>query len=138
MRWCSWVIWMVPAALQLYAPTALAADMPQEIVGSWSQQKNCSNAEEFDQKGYTTLIDGKGHRCNVERAVAIKNQSSTTPAWRLELDCGRKFMGGQQRIYAVIRINNDNAPQIMALAETEDLIPRNAPKTFLAIYFRCK
>ena len=25
-----------------------------------------------------------------------------------------------------------------ALAETEDLIPRNAPKTFLAIYFRCK
>ena len=140
MRWCSWVICMLPAALQLCAPTALAADMPQEVVGSWSQQKTCSNAVKFDHKGYTTFIDGKGHRCDVKRVVALKNQFPTTPAWRLELSCDRRISFGnafELRISTVIRINIDNAPHIMALAEKQEPPGHARSPISLAIYFRC-
>ena len=138
MRWCSWIIWTLPAALQLCETTALAADMPQEVVGSWSQQKTCSNAVEFDQKGYTTFIDGKGHRCDVARVAALKSQFPTTLAWGLELSCGFKFSGGQRLIYSVVRIHLDNAPHVMALAEIDNSGVRGLHRPYLAIYFRCR
>jgi hypothetical protein len=116
---------------------AVAASVPQELIGRWSESTDEFCGLQFTAKGYTGSSDGEGYGCDVKSVQALPDSSAETPTWKIVFVCEGEF--GRVQVSSIVRLRTIKGLRIMAHADT--LRPQDMKKAVvppLSILYGCQ
>jgi hypothetical protein len=118
------------------ASMAVAASMPDELIGKWSARAGGHCGIQFTSKGYTGSSDSDGYGCRAKSVLALA-QPHQDPAWRVVFVCEGEF--GKVQVNSLIRLQTINGERVMTRAE--NLRPQDDKKATLpplSILHKCR
>jgi hypothetical protein len=129
---CALSMLILPAG----ASMAVAAAIPDDLIGKWSARAGGHCGFQFTPKGFTGSSDSDGYGCRAKSVLALAHPHGD-PAWRVVFVCKGEF--GQVQVNSLIRLQTINGERVMTRAET--LRPQDAKKAALpalSILHKCR
>jgi hypothetical protein len=118
------------------ASMAVAAAIPDELVGKWSASAGGHCGFQFTAKGFTGSSDSDEYGCRARSVLAL-TQPHQDPGWRVVFVCEGEF--GKVQVNSLIRLQTIDGERVMTRAES--LRPQDAKKATLpplSILHRCR
>ena len=128
----------VLSMLLLHASTcmAVAASIPDELIGKWSASTDEYCSIQFTATGFTDLSEGEGYGCqakSIRRLADIHHD----PTWSVVFVCEGEF--GKVQVNSIIRMQTIGGKRVVRRADT--LRPQDAKKVAmppLSILYKCR